>query len=204
MSSEPPRAIEKKLALCLYCYQLNQANSQRCVRCGGKISLRRDANLHKTIAWLLSAVAFYIPANVLPVMTTTTLMQPTDNTIISGVFELWLHGDYLVSVIIFLASIVIPITKILILAWLSWSIKSNHTMLKAQKMRLYHFSDWIGRWSMIDIFVVAILVSLIQINGIMQIFPGIAALAFSGVVLCTMRAAQTFDSRLIWDVKSDP
>lgn len=124
--------------------------------------------------------------------------QETPNTIIGGVISLWESGSYPVALIILLASVIVPVAKIVILAWLNYSVHRQKTTSRKTRIRYYRITEAIGRWSMIDVFVVAVLVALIQMGNTMSIFPGQAALAFCAVVFVTMVAAMTFDSRLIW------
>ena len=157
-----------------------------------------QVSIQRTWALLLTACILYIPANVLPIMYTEFFGQETPNTIIGGVISLWESGSYPVAIIILIASVVVPVAKIIILAWLNFSVQREKTTSKQLRIRYYRITEAIGRWSMIDVFVVAVLVSLIQMGNTMSIYPGQAALAFCAVVFVTMIAAMTFDSRLIW------
>lgn len=149
-------------------------------------------------ALLATAVVLYVPASTLPIMSTRLLGNDEPSTIMGGVRVLWEHGSYPIALIIFFASVLIPIAKILILAWLNFSVQKKSTSLPVERMRLYRLTEFIGRWSMIDVFVVAVLVSLIQLGNTMSVYPGPAALAFSAVVILTMLAAMAFDTQLIW------
>jgi len=155
-------------------------------------------SIQRTWALLITACILYIPANVLTIMYTEFFGQETPNTIIGGVISLWESGSYPVAIIILVASVVVPVAKIIILAWLNFSVQREKTTSKQLRIRYYRITEAIGRWSMIDVFVVAVLVSLIQMGNTMSIYPGQAALAFCAVVFVTMIAAMTFDSRLIW------
>ncbi|WP_390605438.1 paraquat-inducible protein A [Alteromonas gracilis] len=155
-------------------------------------------SIQRTWALLLTACILYIPANLLPIMYTEFFGQETPNTIIGGVISLWESGSYPVAIIILIASVIVPVAKIIILAWLNFSVQREKTTSKQLRIRYYRITEAIGRWSMIDVFVVAVLVSLIQMGNTMSIYPGQAALAFCAVVFVTMIAAMTFDSRLIW------
>lgn len=160
--------------------------------------LQRSSSIQTTWALLLTAILLYIPANFLPIMITTTLGQAQPSTIIGGVVVLWQMGSYPIALIIFVASVLVPVAKLVILCWLNLSVQQRHLAHHHERMILYRFIEFIGRWSMIDVFVVAILVSLIQLGNVMSIQPGYAALAFCGVVITTMFAAINFDTRLIW------
>lgn len=132
-------------------------------------------------------------------MSTTLLGQETASTIIGGVILFFGHGSYFVAAVIFTASIIIPIAKMLVIIWLCYCVKYPSIVQHQELSHMYQIVEFIGKWSMIDVFVVAILVALVQISGIMSIHPGFAAQAFAIVVILTMLAAQQFDIRLIWD-----
>jgi paraquat-inducible protein A len=155
-------------------------------------------SIQTTWSLLLTAVLLYIPANLLPIMVTNTLGNEQPSTIIGGVILLWQSGSYPIAFIIFVASVLVPVAKIVILCWLNFSVQFNQQELSRQRMTWYRFTEFIGRWSMIDVFVVAVLASLIQLGNVMSIHPGHAVVAFCGVVIATMLAAMSFDTRLIW------
>ncbi|WP_292771082.1 paraquat-inducible protein A, partial [Methylophaga sp. UBA5113] len=156
-------------------------------------------SLQRTWALLAAAIVMYIPANVYPIMTTTLLGQSNPSTIIGGVIELSQKGSWPIAAVIFFASIVVPVGKILALIWLSIVVQKSSELMANTRTKLYRITEFIGRWSMVDLFVVAILVALIRAGNLMSITPGPAALAFGAVVILTMLAAMTFDPRLIWD-----
>lgn len=164
----------------------------------------RNKSTQRTWALLITAVMFYIPSNILPIMTTRVLGSEETNTILGGVVTLWTSGSYPVASIIFIASVVVPVLKLIMLSWLNYSVQTKSDILNQQRVMCYRITEFIGRWSMIDVFVVAILVSLIQLGNTMSIFPGPAAIAFCGVVITTMFAAITFDTRLIWESEEKP
>jgi paraquat-inducible protein A len=155
--------------------------------------------MQRTWALLLTAAVLYIPANVLPIMQTELFGQVSDSTILGGVAVLWEHGSYPVALVILIASVFVPLAKLFTLVWLSFSVSRRHQTRPRERTVLYRLTELVGRWSMVDVFVVAILVALIQLGGLMSIHPGPAALAFAGVVIVTMFAAMSFDPRLIWD-----
>ena len=158
----------------------------------------KSENIQRTWALLATSVLLYIPANSLPIMYTTVLGDEEPNTILGGIIHLWQGGSYPIAAIIFFASVFIPVAKLLVLAWLNYSVQSDSQVLSKERQFFYRITEFVGRWSMVDVFVVGILVSLIQLGNAMSIFPGPAALAFCGVVVVTMLAALNFDSRLIW------
>jgi len=143
----------------------------------------------------------YIPANIYPMLLTSTLTDRSESTIIGGVVELVEYGSYGVALIVFIASVVIPVGKFIAIGYLAISVQSGSSDRQHQKHRAYEVVEFIGRWSMIDVFVVAILSALVQLDTIATVNPGIAALSFALSVIFTMLAAQAFDSRLIWDTE---
>lgn len=161
----------------------------------------RSQSIQKTWALLLTSIIFYIPANTLPIMHTRLLGSEEPSTILGGVILLWKMGSYPVAIIIFVASVAVPVAKIVILASLNFSVQQQLSIKTQERMFWYRVTEFIGRWSMVDVFVVAILVSLIQLGNTMSIYPGPAAIAFCAVVVLTMAAAMTFDTRLIWTNK---
>lgn len=156
-------------------------------------------SIQRTWALLLTAVILYIPANILPIMSTRLLGRDEPSTILGGVIHLWQGGSYPIAIVIFIASVAVPVAKLIILSWLNYSVQRAHQHAQLQRIKWYRVTEFVGRWSMVDVFVVAILVSLIQLGNTMSIYPGPAALAFSAVVILTMLAAMSFDSRLIWN-----
>ena len=151
------------------------------------------------LAWLLVGMMCYVPANLLPMLKTRTLGQAYDNTIVGGVVELMHHGAWGVASIVFIASVVIPVSKFILIFYLVLSIQFRVTLDIHNRIRLYEFVEFIGRWSMIDVFVVAILTALVQLGLIASINPGPAAVFFALSVAFTMLSAQALDPRLLWD-----
>lgn len=195
----PGSAAAQGLQACHTCGRVSPLTLRHCPRCHSRLHLRIPYSLQRTWALLLTAILLYIPANSEPIMRTTLLGQETVSTIIGGVVLLWQMGSYPIAAVIFIASVMVPVGKILALAWLSFSVWRGHRLWPRQRTALYRLTELIGRWSMVDVFVVAILVGLIQLGELMSIYPGVAALAFAGVVILTMLAANSFDPRLIWD-----
>lgn len=170
-----------------------------CRRCDERLHARMPHSLQRTWALLAAAAVMYIPANLYPIMTTTSLGHTTPSTIIGGVVELIQMGSWPIAAVIFTASVIVPVGKLVALAWLCLVVKRSDELNAGTRTRLYRLTEFIGRWSMVDVFVVAILVALIRAGSLMSITPGPAALAFGSVVVLTMLAAMTFDPRLIWD-----
>ena len=199
MSFPAGTAAAEGLACCHVCRKLAPARLHECPRCGAGLHLRNPGGLQWTVALVVTAALLYIPANVLPIMTTSTLGKPTDSTILGGVVLLIHHGSYPIAAVIFIASVMVPISKLIALSWLCWTVARGEPRSYRERTRMYRLTELVGKWSMTDVFVVAILVALIQLGGLMQITPGPAAVAFGGVVIFTMLAAEFFDPRLIWD-----
>ncbi|MCW4151771.1 paraquat-inducible protein A [Halomonas sp. 18H] len=195
-------AFPQGLTSCHTCGLINRLDSQgkgRCRRCGEHLHSRRPMSLQRTWALLAAAAILYIPANVYPIMTTTSFGRADPSTIIGGVFKLIETGSWPVAVVILVASVLVPLGKLVVLAWLCLVAPRAHQFNALTRTRLYRLTEFIGRWSMVDIFVVAVLVALIRAGQLMSITPGPAALAFGAVVVITMLAAMSFDPRLIWD-----
>lgn len=193
------RALDQHLTLCHACHGLASLKTPRCPRCQSVLHARKPQSLQWTLALLFTAMILYIPANILPIMITESLGQQTYSTILGGVVLLWNMGSYPVALVIFIASVLVPMVKMLAIGWLCWSIHTHRPHHRRGRTRLYRLTEFIGRWSMIDVFVVAVLVALIRMGKLMSVYPGSAALAFAGVVILTMLSAMSFDPRLLWD-----
>lgn len=188
---------------CTECGRVNAADARRCARCGTHISARDGSSLQTVWAWLIAGLVVYIPANLYPMLRTSMLGKTTDSTIFGGVVDLAHHGSYGIAAIVFIASIVIPVSKFFVIGYLALSIHRRVHLSAHARHRLYEIVEFIGRWSMIDVFVVAILSSLVQLNFAASINPGIAAVSFALSVAFTMISAESFDSRLIWDADGE-
>lgn len=165
--------------------------------------LSPSESIQQTWALLITSIILYVPANLLPIMNTRFLGKDDPSTILGGVILLWQMGSYPIAAVIFIASVLVPVGKLIILIWLNYTVQVGLEMKQNERQFWYRVTEFIGRWSMVDVFVVAVLVSLIQLGNTMSIFPGPAALAFCGVVILTMLAAMTFDTNLIWKGKSE-
>ncbi len=203
MSFPQGTAAAKGLRSCNICSTLmtpaQAKTSIRCRVCGAFVFLRTPYSIQRTMALLITSCVLYIPANFFPIMETTQLGRTLQSTIIQGVVQLWQLGSYGVALVIFVASVVVPILKMISISWLSWMVVRKKPISHAQANQIYNLTEFVGKWSMVDVFVVALLVALIQFDNIMSIHPGPAALSFAGVVLFTMLSAQAFDVRLLWD-----
>ena len=201
-------ALRAGLLVCRACEQVNRptADGHRgiCCRCGEGLKWRKPESLARSWMFLGLAAILYIPANALPVLDTTQLGTTTSNTILGGVKTLWQDGDILIASVIFVASITVPAAKILLLAALLVSSSAGSAWDPLARTRLYRIVETIGRWSMVDIFVGAVLVALVQFKTVGEVSAGPAALPFAAVVVLTMFAAMSFDPRLIWDPLEQP
>ena len=173
-----------------------------CPRCGAGVEFRKPDSLQRTVAFLVAASICYIPANLLPVMTTTTTHGVETDTIMQGVVLLWSPTGWPLSLIVLFASIMIPSAKILALGYLVWTVKRGAMENSAQRSRLFRIVDFIGRWSMVDVFVVAFTAALVQLQPLMSVGPAPGVFFFSAVVVLTMLAVESFDPRLIWDASN--
>ncbi len=170
-----------------------------CPRCGATLHSRKIDSVRRTWALLLAAAILYIPANVFPVMSVTSLGKVQTDTILSGAVYLLLHGMWPLALIVFVASVVVPLLKLTALGYLLVSIQLRSTRRVVDRTRLYRITEAVGRWSMVDIYVVTILVALVQLGALATIEAAPGAVFFGAVVVLTMLAAETFDPRLIWD-----
>jgi paraquat-inducible protein A len=191
------------LLACHECGLLSRAGQHthgvHCSRCGAALHFRKVASISRTWAFIMSAVVLYIPANVLPVMNTSSLFGSEKDTILSGVVYLWTSGSWPLAIIVFIASIAVPMLKILALVFLVVSVQLRSTWLRKRRAAIYRIVELVGRWSMLDIYVITILVALVQFSALATIQAGPGAIAFGAVVVLTMFAAMSFDPRLIWD-----
>lgn len=198
MRFDPATAAARGFTRCHSCGRVETAAAQHCPVCESPLHLRKPASLERTVAFTLGAGLLYFPANLLPVLRIESSIKGEQvNTILSGVVQFWQDGDYPVALIIFTASVVIPLIKVLAIVGLCFAVRSGRS--PEAMTRLYRMTEFIGRWSMVDVFVVAILVGVVQLGSVLRIEPGGGAFAFAGVVVLTMLAAHSFDPRLIWD-----
>ncbi|MEM6566092.1 MAG: paraquat-inducible protein A [Pseudomonadota bacterium] len=192
-------AREMGLVACRRCQQVWPLGTESCGRCGSRLSSRDTKSLQRVWAFWVVGLMCYIPANLYPMLQTRTLFFVQQDTIIGGAIELIKYGSTGVALIILFASVAIPIGKFLAIAFLALSVNRRTRASGHQRQLLFEVVEYIGRWSMIDIFVVAILSSLVQLSVLVAIHPGLASLFFALSVIFTMLSAQAFDSRMIWD-----
>ncbi|HEY2108022.1 MAG TPA: paraquat-inducible protein A [Candidatus Binataceae bacterium] len=171
----------------------------RCPRCAQALAFRKPASIQRTWAFVIAAAICYIPANLLPVLTTTTATGADSDTILQGVVLLWSPTGWPLSLIVLFASIMIPSAKIIALAYLLITVQHGSVRNNEQRVRLYRAVEFIGRWSMVDVFVDTFTAALIQLQPLMSVEPGPGLFFFAAVVVLTMLAVESFDPRLIWD-----
>jgi paraquat-inducible protein A len=196
-----PFAREHRVTLCHVCGYVCPDDAHECPRCDSSVHRRKPNSLARTWAFLIAGLIFYIPANVLPVMYTTMLGSSSENTIMSGVIEFAEGGSWDIAILIFIASVIVPCIKFLVLGLLLVTCQRRSTWAMRERSRLFRFIELIGYWSMLDVLVVALVAALVQFHGLSTIEPRLGILFFGLVVVMTMLAAMTFDPRLIWDAE---
>jgi paraquat-inducible protein A len=187
---------------CSHCAKLWKAveAGERCGCCGAKLQMRKPDSLRRTWAFVIAACILYLPANMLPVTITSSFpREEQQDTIMSGIIYFWVSGSWVVAAIIFIASFVVPLFKLAVMMLLLISVEQRSRWQPLQRTKLYRVVEVIGRWSMLDVFVVSLLTGLIQIRGFAEVHPGPGIAAFAAVVILTMLASMSFDPRLIWD-----
>ena len=199
-------AMQHGLQSCEVCGLLSRPapgeHEGRCPRCDEVLEFRKPASIQRTWAFLIGAAICYVPANVLPVLTTSTAAGPESDTILQGVVLLWSPTGWPLSLIVLFASIMIPSAKILALGYLLITVQRGSAANNEQRIRLYRTVDLVGRWSMVDVFVDAFTAALVQLQPLMSVAPAPGLFFFAAVVVLTMLAVESFDPRLIWDCVS--
>lgn len=203
--SAPPVLTARRAGVlgCAQCGKVHLPGPERCARCGSVLESRDHTSLQRVWGWMFAGLVVYVPANIYPMLRTSMLGKTTDSTILGGVVDLIHHGSIGIAIIVFVASIVIPVAKFIAIAYLALSITHRVRLSPGKRQHLYEVVEFIGRWSMIDVFVVAILSSLVRLDFAATINPGIAAVSFALSVAFTMLSALSFDSRLIWDASEE-
>ena len=203
MSPVPLTARRAGLVACETCRlvvrPLGPGHAGHCPRCGTHLESRHVDSVERTWALLIAAAICYVPANLLPVLETTTLGKTEPDTIMGGVMLLWQTGSWPLALIVLIASVMVPLGKLVALGWLLVSVQRGWADGRADRTRLYRMVEFIGRWSMLDVFVDTFTVALVQLDPLMSIMPGPGVLFFAAVVVLTMLAAESFDPRLLWD-----
>jgi paraquat-inducible protein A len=207
MSATAVSAARAGLVSCTTCGLLSRpadrANPGYCPRCGTVLMWRRRHSIQYTWALVIAAAICYIPANVLPVLRTTSLGSTESDTIIGGVIFLYESGSWPLALIVLVASVMIPLGKLVALGYLLTTVQRGSVENSHDRTRIYELVEFVGRWSMLDVFVDAFIVALVQLQPLMSVEPGAGVVFFMVVVVLTMLAAQSFDPRLIWDAVSE-
>lgn len=203
MTARPLTGMEAGLVSCEICDLLSRpvdpVEPGHCPRCGAELAWRRHHSIQYTWALVIAAAICYIPANALPVLTTTTLGSSDSDTIIGGVVFLYTSGSWPLALIVLIASMMVPLGKLVALSYLLIAVQRQSAASGRERTRLYRMVEFVGRWSMLDVFVDTFTVALVQLDPLMSIEPGPGVLFFAAVVVLTMLAAESFDPRLIWD-----
>jgi len=203
MTGAPIMAAPAGLLSCEACQLLvkpaSAAEPGYCPRCGEALEFRRNASLETSWALLVAAAICFVPANALPVLNSTTLGSTEPDTILGGVVYLYATGSWHLALIVLVASFFIPLAKMVAMAYLLVTVQRGAVTRASERTRLYRVVEFIGRWSLLDVFVAAFTVALVQLQPLMSVAPGPGVLFFAAVVVLTMLAAEAFDPRLIWD-----
>ena len=198
------RGIDRNIGCCHVCHELvkiNKGHKEYCPRCGTAVHLRKPDSISVSLALVIASIILYIPANLYPMMHVQTFAGTESDTIISGIIYFFESGSYLIAFVILIASIVVPFIKMVILLYLIFSVHKGRAESKEQKLKLYILTEIIGKWSMVDVYVVAIMIALVHFGPLTEIKAGAGSIFFLMVVILTMLSAMSFDSRLIWDMK---
>ena len=198
-----PTARGRALLGCECCGLVSDARAMtarvRCPRCGFSLHATKPKSLQRTTAYLFAAVLLYVPANTLPIMSTASVFTGREaHTILGGIVELWQAGSWELALIVFIASIAVPIVKIVALALLVVTAQRRSRWRQAERANLYRLIETVGHWSMLDVFVVVLLVGMVRFGAFASVEPAPGLLAFGAVVVATMLASASFDPRLIW------
>ena len=202
--SLPPRAHELGVVGCHVCRlvcedTLDRTLHARCPRCGAAMHRRRPDAIAQAWAFLIAAVVFYIPANVLPVMQTTSVGKSHESTILGGVAEFWEAGSIGIALLIFVASVAVPCLKFMVMGMLLLTSQRHSNWATRERATLFRVVEWVGYWSMLDVLVVAVVAALVKFQSLADVEPRVGILFFGAVVVLTMISALRFDPRLIWD-----
>jgi paraquat-inducible protein A len=179
--------------------QMRRHAQVECPRCGAEVHYRKHDSINRAWAFLIAAFIMYIPANTEPMMRTTSLGNTSSDTILEGVIYFLTHGDWPLAVVIFAASVMLPLLKMIAIAYILILTQRASSQRKIERSKLYRLAEILGKWSMLDIFVVGLMAGLVQLGTLTTIAPGPACIAFAGVVILTMFAEMAFDPKLIWD-----
>ncbi len=207
MNASPLTAKRASLVSCHDCHLVCKPAPARqgltidCPRCGARLHSRKPNSIARTWALVIAAFVFYVPANLLPITKVISLGKVQSDTIMSGVIYFVKHGSWPIALVIFVASVFVPLLKLFLLTFLLISVQRKSQWRPKDRTRLFRITEAVGRWSMVDIYVVTILVALVNLGSLATIEADAGAIFFAGVVIITMFAAMSFDPRLIWDAQ---
>ena len=207
MNKYSQTAFNASLVNCHSCHLLSKARPLSkgafavCPRCGATLHSRKPNSIARTWALVIAAAIFYIPANILPITRVVSFGKAQSDTIMSGVIYFVKSGSWPIALVIFVASVFVPLVKLIILMYLLISVQLKSKWRPKDRTRLYRITEAVGRWSMVDIYVVTLLVALVKLGALATIEAGPGAVFFAGVVIITIFAAMSFDPRLIWDTQ---
>lgn len=200
-------ARSEGLVLCSDCHLLVKSprlGSGVCPRCGSALHTRIPSSVSRSWAFVIAAWVLLFPANLYPIMTVVYFGEGEPDTIISGVIKLAEEGMIPIAILVFVASIIVPILKLLGIMLLLFTVHFRWSLSKTECTVLYRIIEVVGAWSMLDLFMISILVTLVDLGTVAQVTAGPGATAFATVVVLTMFAAMSFDPRLIWDLQEEP
>ena len=195
--------VKARVSLCLNCNNISSINMHVCPICDEPLYQRKYNSFKRTLALSIAALCFFIPANIFPIMKTDSITTFENSTILDGIFYFYEHGEFFVGTVIFIASVFIPVWKLATLFYLLYSVHVGSKSKLIDKDKLFKMIDIIGKWSMLDIFVIGLMISLVQFGEIARVTTGYAAISFATMVVLTMLATESFDTRLLWDEKLD-
>lgn len=193
-------ARDKHFKLCQVCRLLSQeVSTTHCSRCHAPLHFRKPDSLARTWALVLTAIILLVPANTIPIMDVMSFGKHDPSTILSGIIKLWRDQQFLIATIVFVASFCVPLFKLGALLMLLFAAHNVFPSTPVRWTKLYRFLEFIGRWSMLDIFVVTLMVAVVQLGNVSRVIAGGGSFAFTLVVIVTMLASSSFDPRLLWD-----
>ena len=177
---------------------LGRVAVQKCTRCGHTLHAEKPFAVQRTWACVIASAILYVPANTLPVMVTDNALLHEEHTLIGGIHQLWVEGSWMLAIIVFIASIAVPVLKIGVLGLLAWTVRHAPQWRQLERARLYRLIENVGHWSMLDVYVVALLAATVRFGAIANVAAGPGLLAFAAVVVLTLVATWSFDPRMIW------
>lgn len=203
--SQPGELDPARLLGCESCGLVSQAAPAEdprlvleCARCGHVLRTTKPFAVQRTWACVVAAAVLYVPANALPVMETTSAFQHDEHTLLGGIHELWLDGSWGLAIIVFIASIAVPVLKIAALGLLAWTVRYKPQWRRLERARLYRLVETVGHWSMLDVYVVVLLAATVRFGPLASASAGVGLLSFAAVVVLTMVGTWSFDPRMIW------